>query len=69
MAHLGVMSTAMREVAESQDEISWVEFLHGKVSSKITQIQNAYCVLTGRNMNGSNWATQFIQHLIHISHS
>ncbi len=63
------MSTAMREVAESQDEIGWVEFLHGKVSTKITQIQNAHCVLAGSNMNGSNWTTQFIQHLIHISHS
>jgi hypothetical protein len=26
MANLGVMSTAMREVAESQDEIGWVDF-------------------------------------------
>jgi hypothetical protein len=69
MANLGVMSTAMRVVAESQDEIGWVEFLHGKVSTKITQIQNAHCVLAGSNMNGSNWMTQFIQHLIHISHS
>jgi hypothetical protein len=69
MANLGVMSTAMREVAESQDEIGWVEFLHGKVSTKITQIQNAHCVLAGSNMNGSDWMTQFIRHLIHISHS
>jgi hypothetical protein len=60
MANLGVMSTAMREVAESQDEIGWVEFLHGKVSTKIMQIQNAHCVLAGSSMNGSNWTTQFI---------
>jgi hypothetical protein len=69
MANLGVMSTAMREVAESQDKIGWIEFLHGKVSTKIKQIQNAHCVLAGSNMNGSNWMTQFIRHLIHISHS
>jgi hypothetical protein len=68
MANLLVMSTAMREVAESQNEIGWVEFLHGKVSTKITQNQNAHFVLAGSNMNGSNWTTQFIQHLIHISH-
>ncbi len=60
MANLGVMSTAMRKVPESQDEFGWVEFLHGKVSTKITQIQNAHCVLAGSNMNGSNWTTQFI---------
>ncbi len=60
MANPGVMSTAMREVAESQDEIGWVDFLHGKVSTKITQIQNAHCVLMGSSMNGSNWRTQFI---------
>jgi hypothetical protein len=44
MANLGVMSTVMREVAESQDKIGWVEFLHGKLSTKIMQIQNAHCV-------------------------
>ncbi len=37
--------------------------------TKITQIQNAHCVLAGSSMNGSNWTTQFIQYLIHISHS
>ncbi len=60
MANLGVMSTAMREVAESRDGIGWVEFLHGKVSTNITQIQNAHCVLAGSNMNSSNWTIQFI---------
>jgi hypothetical protein len=68
MANLGVMSTAMREAADSQDKIGWGNVLHGKVSTMIMQIQNSHCVLAGSNMNGSNWTTQFIQHLIHISH-
>jgi hypothetical protein len=54
MSNLGEMSKAMGEVAASQDKIGLVEFLHGKVSTKITQIQNTHCVLAGSNMNGSD---------------
>jgi hypothetical protein len=32
------MSPAFWEVAESQDEIGWCEFLHGKVSTKIQKL-------------------------------
>jgi hypothetical protein len=48
------MSPAFREVAESQDEIGWCKFLHGKVSKKIWKLQGAHCTLAGTYINGHN---------------
>ena len=57
MANLAIirpMSTAMKEVAESQDEIGWVEFLHGKVSTKLRLLQKAHCIAAGTRTSGDN---------------
>jgi hypothetical protein len=63
------MSGAMYKVAQSQDRIRWVEFLHGKVSTTIRQIQQAHCSITNTRINGGNWMTQFVGRLMDISHS
>ena len=63
------MSTAFSEVAQSQDGIGWVEFLHGKVSKKFRKIQDAHCILSGSHINGGDWMRQFVERLLHMSHS
>ncbi len=69
LATLRLMSHAFQEVAESQDEIGWVEFLHGKVSKKICTLQGAHCILASTNTNSSDWMRQFVQQLVEISHA
>jgi hypothetical protein len=61
LATLQPMSAALREaeVAESQDMIGWIEFLHGKVSTKFWSIQCAHCIMAGTRISGNNWMTQF----------
>jgi hypothetical protein len=63
------MSRAFQEVAESQDEIDWGKFLHGKVSKKICTLQGAHCILAGTSTNGNDWIKQFVQRLVEISHA
>ncbi len=64
------MFPAFQEVAESQDEIGWCKFLHGKKNStKIWKLQGAHCILAGTNINGHNWMKHFIQRLVEISHA
>ncbi len=69
LATLRPMSRTFQEVAESQDEIGWVEFLHGKVSKKIRTLQGAHCILASTNTNSSNWMRHFVQQLVEISHA
>ena len=69
LATLCHMSPAFWEVAESQDEIGWWEFFHGKVSTKIRKLQGTHCILAGTNINGHDWIEHFIQRLVEISHA
>ena len=66
---LGPMSTAMEEVAASQDAIGWVEFMHGRISKEIRTIQQAHCAMSSCRMNGNDWVHKFVAHLLHLSHS
>jgi len=69
-ADLGPMSPTLQQAAASQDVIGWIEFLHGKVSTDIADIQKAYCSLSSCRMNGCDWMKHFVSHLLHIvSHS
>ncbi len=63
------MSAAMYENAQGQDRIRWVEFLHGKVSTTIRQIQQAHSSIANTRINGNNWMTHFVGRLMDISHS
>jgi hypothetical protein len=49
--------------------IGWVEFLHGKVSTKFQAIQQVHCIMAGTQISGDDWMIQFIQQLIDISHA
>jgi hypothetical protein len=61
-------SNQIRDAAASQDEISWVEFLHGKVSVAIAKIQEIHCELSDCQMTGDDWMKHFIGRLLRISH-
>ncbi len=63
------MSAAMYEVAQSQDAIGWMEFLHGKISTKMGKMQQAHCLLTNTSLNGDDWMVKLTKKLIDISHS
>ena len=41
---MGVMSARLAQVGHSQDNIRWLELLHGKVSVQITAIQKMHCM-------------------------
>jgi hypothetical protein len=56
---LWTMSAAMYKVAQGQDKIGWVEFLHGKVSTKIRQIQQAHCAIANTWLSSNDWMMQF----------
>jgi hypothetical protein len=60
-----IMSVAMYKVVQGQDRIRWVEFLNGKVSTTIRQIQQA----PNTRINHDNWMPQFVGWLMDISHS
>ena len=68
-ASMGTMNTSLRQAAESQDLIGWVEFLHGKVSVEIAKLQRFHCAASPCRMNGTDWMKHFVSHLLHISHS
>jgi hypothetical protein len=53
----------------SQDEIGWVEFLHGKVLVAIAKIQEIHCKVSDCRMMGDDWMKHFIGRLLRISHS
>ena len=66
---LGTMSKPMRDIAESQDEIGWREFMEGKVSQKLIKAQELHCAVSPCRMSGRDWAKHFISKLLQISHS
>ncbi len=49
--------------------IGWIEFLHGKVSTKFWSIQGAHCIMASTRISGNDWMTQFTQQLLDISHA
>ena len=63
------MNTSLRQAAESQDHIGWIEFMHGKVSVEIGAIQRFHCTASPCHMNGTDWMKHFVSHILHISHS
>jgi hypothetical protein len=64
-----MMTATMREATASQDSIGWTEFLHGKVSVKIAQMQESYERLASSKQSHRQWMKRLVEHLIPISHS
>ena len=57
---LGKMSKSMREIADSQDQIGWREFMEGKISKEIVKAQELHCAVSPCRMSGRDWAKHFI---------
>jgi hypothetical protein len=53
----------MYEVAQSQDAIGWMEFLHGKISTKMRKMQQGHCLLTNTSLNREDRMVKLTQHL------
>ncbi len=64
-----MMTATMRKVVASQDAIIWTEFLHGKVSLKIAQMQESYGRLANCRQSHKQWMKQLVERLILILHS
>jgi hypothetical protein len=64
-----MMTATIREAATSQEAIGWTEFLHGKVSLKIAQMQESYGRLAKCRQLHKQWMKQLVERLILISHS
>ena len=54
MRSLGPMSVSMHQAAASQDMIGWHEFMEGKVSKRIANIQTRHCAEAPCMMNGDD---------------
>jgi hypothetical protein len=63
-----MMTATMREATVSQGPIGWTEFLHGKVSLKIAQMQESYGRLANCRQLHKQWMKRLVEHLILISH-
>ncbi len=63
-----MMTATTREAAASQDSIGWTEFLHGKVSVKIAQMQESYRRLASSKQSHRQWMKRLVERLILISH-
>ena len=63
------MPFQFQQAAASQDSIGWVEFLHGKVSVKLIDIQSRFCCRTATRTTGRDWSTQLVRQLQEMSHS
>jgi hypothetical protein len=69
LATLRQMSAALREAAESQDMIGWIEFLHSRVSTKFWPIKHVHCIIAGIQISRDDWMTQFTRQLLDMSHA
>ena len=69
MTGLGPMSASIRQAAASQDMIGWREFMEGKVSTKIADIQRTHVAAAPCMMNGDDWMRHLISHILHMTQS
>ena len=59
-------SDPIRQALEEQHEIGWHNLLHGRVSKKITILQDQYFREIGRKTKGTTWTSKLITRLIDI---
>ena len=59
----------MQRVAESQDLIPWTSFMEGKPSEEIFKLQSSTLAASPSRLTITDWATQVISKILHISHA
>jgi len=67
--NLGILPPHLSALARSQNEIGWLHFLEGKVSTEIRRLQSLHLLQSNTNVTISSWMRQFIAQLLDISHS
>jgi hypothetical protein len=56
------------KLAEEQDLIGWDQFMEGKISSRLREIQLDFLLSCPTMMTSFDWTAQFISHLLHLTH-
>ena len=65
------MTEGVRRVVEDVFRIGWVEFLHGKIPTSLTEWNGNYMASyrSEQGLTGKTWARKFIYQLLLISHA
>ncbi len=66
---LGYMSSKLKALAESQDQIGWKNFTEGHISTHFYEIQTFHLMMSSSFINGTDWTKQFITKILQITHS
>ena len=66
---LGPMSPTMYEIALSQDTIGWRNFMEGRISTKIADLQRNHLFTSGSRLSVRSWSSKLISHILHITHT
>jgi hypothetical protein len=66
---LGYMSSKLKALAESQDQIGWKNFTEGHISTHFYKIQTFHLTMSSSFLNGTDWTKQFITKILQITHS
>ncbi len=63
------MSSKLKALAESQDQIGWKNFTERRISTHFYEIQTFHLVMSSSFLNGTDWTKQFITKILQITHS
>jgi hypothetical protein len=66
---LGYMSSKLKALAESQDQIGWKNFTEVHISTHFYEIQTFHLVMSSSFLNRTDWTKQFITKILQIMHS
>jgi hypothetical protein len=66
---LGYMSSKLKALAKSQDQIGWKNFTEGHISTHFYKIQTFHLTMSSSFLNGTDWTKQFITKILQITHS
>jgi hypothetical protein len=66
---LGYMTSKLKALAESQDQIGWKNFTEGHISTHFYKIQTFHLTMSSSFLKGTDWTKQFITKILQITHS
>jgi hypothetical protein len=66
---LGYVSSKLKALAESQDQIGWKNFTEGHISTHFYKIHTFHLTMSSSFLNGTDWTKQFITKILQITHS
>ncbi len=60
---------SLKAFGAEQDAIGWQDFMEGKISKSLLQLQKSHLANANTMMTGGLWAKEFISRVLHITHS